>query len=217
MMNIINGSDLAIKASTAGLTSPYATATTITSNSNIRTYRSLADELEDWREKLCEERVNWEALEEVTKNEGFEIESQQTNLSELEKLPHEGWLFLREKSVLGLKFGKNKSRVTILRGNEALDDIQVAIVEKPGEISMFLSPESQGTIWDFEEMREILYNILSNLSEKIVIIPEEFTPPYGIKGIESTSIPFDYITNIKDNWSNIGDNLLMQSQIKCSL
>lgn len=214
MNNTINGSNLTIKSSTAGLTSP-SYATTTTSNSNIRTYRSLADELEEWREKLYAERVNWEALEEATKEEGFEIESQQTNISELEKLPHEGWLFLREKSVLGLKFGKDKSRVTILRGNEALDDVRIAVVEKPGEISIFLSPESQGTIWDFEEMREILYNILSNLSEKIVTIPEELKP-YGINSIKSTSIPFDYIDNIKGGW-DIDDNLLMQSEVKCSL
>lgn len=110
----------------------------------------------------------WEEsrLEEVANDELLKITSQQ-KLSN--GYPHLGWIFLREARELYYEMEPENSRVTILEGQAPLEEdinIRIAIVEKPREISLFICPESIGTVWEMEEFRELFIDFFNKYIEE---------------------------------------------------
>lgn len=135
---------------------------TASSTISASPYRSIVDDVSSLWRTLPE----WKAdrLGTIANEELLKITSQQKLH---EGYLHSGWIFLKEIGNLSYNMNSYDSRVTILESQTSLEedvDIKIAVVEKPGEVSLFICPESIGTVWEMDEFRELFINFLNKLA-----------------------------------------------------
>lgn len=138
----------------------------------------------DYYNSVIDERK----LKEIVEESGLAVteEIRENNTS------HIGWILIDEKYISN----NYLVRSTKISGKNPLEeglDISVWIIERNGYLQLFLTPESIGTRWEFEEFRELFTDIfnkyveyLENLGKNTTLdpfIPDSIDIETGIRDI----------------------------------